>query len=57
MAWSSVCWRLFPPRVATDSSERPEMDLFSPTREKFELELLDMAESGELFNKMGSDAG
>ena len=33
------------------------MDLFSPTREKFELELLDMAESGELFNKMGSDAG
>ena len=39
MARASWCRRLVPPCVITDSSERAEMDLFSPTRKFFELEL------------------
>jgi hypothetical protein len=39
MAQVSLWWRLLPPCVTTDSSEKAEMDLLSPSREKFEVEL------------------
>jgi hypothetical protein len=39
MAQASLCRHLVPPCVITDSLERAEIDLFSPTRKNFELEL------------------